>query len=503
MINSLTGLYERLGDVDSAYKYLLKCFETCSKSRDRIKFGEDLAKLLYNAGFYSETMICCRHVLDLDKDNMYCRCLTMEIIKDNLKCANNFPIASLDPTITPLMIMNYYKNKDKLPSLNMRRILTPSVNLKRQRDTFPIFLHDDSTLFDFSVELLKTFSILYGIDLFDAKIFNKEDHDYSESILSGISMIQIQINKKDKDVIMEIDSNVSMASEPANKLAEVEGISGSIAVDDELNSNNKRSVKDELTRTSARFRKIGEVEKPVPVVSSKFQISDLNHFLPSVFHFKDEYPLYTLNSTGIEYWTNFANHLESKSATIINNKKKKFKKITSAELHSKAETAFYKSSEALFKFFQTIEIETFHPISRISTLFLIFLISYLESEDVWTASQLKLIVTILQVLSQFSMSIVHAFETNSNYFSSSELQFKFILFIAEVLFDRLPHQEENGTLPADDDVELDGSNNLNPLLRCSTQALFDRSFSALFRLVTISKCNIPKELLIRYSIFNF
>jgi hypothetical protein len=116
-------------------------------------------------------------------------------------------------------------------------------------------------------------------------------------------------------------------------------------------------------------------------------------------------------------------------------------------------------------------------------------------------------------LAQFGTCITQAFENNSSYFNgdyfdskSITTQFNFILFFAEILFDRIPLVSNNEFIDentdfskGDDDLELDGSDNLNPILRCSTHALFDRAYGSLVRILEIgTEDHLPPEVLIRY-----
>lgn len=161
-LKSAAGLCERSGDLESAYTYLLECFETSPYPSDRIVFGQDLCKLLYDAGFFAETLVCCKLVTDLDKNNKLVQSLKAEIIKEHLECVSASAIGELDNTISARDVVDFKRFNAKTHINDIQRLVTPTGGLRLGRETYPLVINHGASLFDFSIALFKTFAILYG-----------------------------------------------------------------------------------------------------------------------------------------------------------------------------------------------------------------------------------------------------------------------------------------------------------------------------------------------------
>lgn len=175
-LRNVAGLWERLGQVEKAYLYLLKCFKNSTHPTARIEFGCILAKLTFDAGLFPDCLNICSLVLQIQPNHAYCTSLHNDIIKEHLE-SEGAETFGLDTTISSMDLMIYRRNF-KMKTSNgllsdglldsVERLITPTGIFiiiqaqSMQQEIYPIILNTDATLFNFSLELLKTFSILYG-----------------------------------------------------------------------------------------------------------------------------------------------------------------------------------------------------------------------------------------------------------------------------------------------------------------------------------------------------
>jgi hypothetical protein len=179
--------------------------------------------------------------------------------------------------------------------------------------------------------------------------------------------------------------------------------------------------------------------------------------------------------------------------------------VSSEEWTSKGDSDFYTSGELLTPFIGLVQAGPFPTISSLSIQFIIYTVLSLQSQP-WIKPQKTLIYSILQLVSQYTPAYSQALGPNSTLFSDERSQMKFVLFVAEILFDRMPlrideylsqtEQENNQS-----DEELESKPTLNPLLRCDVKSMFDRTFACLIRFFgSIQEDDqIEAEVLVRFS----
>ncbi|KAI8911678.1 hypothetical protein EDD86DRAFT_274698, partial [Gorgonomyces haynaldii] len=156
---------------------------------------------------------------------------------------------------------------------------------------------------------------------------------------------------------------------------------------------------------------------------------------------------------------------------------RKTNRVLTEDLWSTEENPFFTDNDKFHQLVQTLKT----PMS-ICQLCSCFVLNQMHSEDPWTLKKQDIVFGMIQLLNQFG----GFFEISSD-FAVSDL-----MFLCELLIDRLPGslidpREENDQ---QDEEELLGSDNKNPLLRCTAKPMFDHYYCLLKRKLDDSDQNL-------------
>jgi hypothetical protein len=331
---------------------------------------------------------------------------SQNIFKDPKFCSIYFLSRFLDQTYSPKDILTcMYSN---LPHLQRFPILS---NQKQSDNTYFILLNAQSTLSTLSFEALKAFSLIFGIDIFDAD-FEQPEQKYNLSSTVCIEFVDIM----DFD---GVSSDLKSTAETPIKSDE-----------DLIGAPRKRRLEEDQVNLRASSRvKQKAVEPVASVPSQSFDIFEMNRFLPSAFHFQNTSNLFKFVSES--YFAAIASNLQANNVKRGKIRRKKGNKVYPVSLWESTgqDHVFYQSIASLRSFLPE-EKSSFHSISDLLFKCLMFLLQGGLSSPTsqFSRSQVDVYACIIQVLLQFTNKLDCFFDVKSLYFESKNNHFEVFLY---------------------------------------------------------------------------
>lgn len=370
---------------------------------DKVEFGEELAVLLLDAGYYPDSLRCANIILSLDKSNKICMGVKDEIIHDHILAGSCVP----NDIVTPAAIAEHRTRHGQ----QFKSSIKPKKYFAHGIDTSlpPHILQvkPSSTFFSFASNLIEHFSLLYQTSLIEPNIFESEiDESSNVTCLSKVEIIMTEAEPVPAPVINE---QMELIATTVVEVATPEKMDANA-------SKKKRNAEDDSTRSSNRVKqKLDDFERPVGYLAD--DISEINPYLPCDLRFQESGPCRAVCEHS-NYWRTLVAQLQQASSRKGRFKRRKARKITLKPVgDSSLEGSAFFTDQSLFKTFLASLSERAANINDVVASLLLYIVQN-DSDVQWSTNQQDVAFSLMQILGQYTSTLDDILNFDSRYFST-------------------------------------------------------------------------------------